>query len=372
MRTSRRSLLQGLGALPLAWLVSAKADEAPAFVSDPAPRFDELQKQGRLAGLHGVVAMRGGRIVFERYLTGADEDWGRPLGEVAFAADTPHDLRSVTKSIVGLLYGIALAAGKVPAVDQPLLTQFPEYTDLAADPRRARLKIRDALTMTLGLEWNEHLPYTNPANSETAMELAKDRYRFVLDRPILGEPGRAWMYSGGAVALIGRIIEKGTGRSLPEFAEAALFGPLGVGPLEWAKGADGEASAASGLRLTPRQLAQIGQLILANGRWNGQTIVPSDWLTQSFEPAATVELGWAGAATQYGYLWYLGELPLTGKAGTYGERFIAANGNGGQRLFVIPRLDFVLAMTAGNYDRPGQGQTPGALLFGVFAPSLAV
>jgi CubicO group peptidase (beta-lactamase class C family) len=370
MRTSRRNLLQGLGAVPVAWALPAVAD-ASAFASDPVPRFDELLSQGKLSGLHGVVAMRGGRIVFERYLTGADEDWGRPLGDVAFTGDTPHDLRSVTKSIVGLLYGIALAEGKVPAVDQPLLAQFPEYADLAADPQRARLKIRDALTMTLGLEWNEHVPYTSPANSEIAMEMAKDRYRYILERPVMGEPGRAWMYSGGAVALVGRIIEKGTGRSLPDYAEAALFGPLGVGQIEWAKGADGEASAASGLRLTPRQLAQIGQLVLANGQWNGRSLVPSDWLTQSFQPAATLEFGWGGAATQYGYLWYLGELPLTGKAGTTGESFLAAIGNGGQRLFVIPRLDFALAMTAGNYNRPDQGLVPGALLFRVFAPSLA-
>src|SRR5205807_491308 len=81
-----------------------------------------------------------------------------------------HDLRSATKSIVGLLYGIALAAGKVPAPDQKLLAQFPEYPDLAGDPRRAAWTVGHVLTMTLGTEWDEQLSYTDPRNSETAMD----------------------------------------------------------------------------------------------------------------------------------------------------------------------------------------------------------
>ena len=103
-----------------------------------------------MKNVHGVVVLRHGRIVFERYMSGTDAAWGRPLGQVSFQADTLHDLRSVTKSIVGLLYGIALAGGHVPALDQPLLAQFPEYPDLANDPARAPIKVVHALTMTLG------------------------------------------------------------------------------------------------------------------------------------------------------------------------------------------------------------------------------
>jgi CubicO group peptidase (beta-lactamase class C family) len=223
-------------------------------------------------------------------MTGNDAVWGRPLGEVRFGPDTLHDMRSVTKSIVGLLYGIALAGRHVPAPDEPLLAQFPEYPDLAADPRRSRLTIAHALTMTLGTEWNENLPYADPANSENAMERAPDRHRFILDRPVLSEPGRDWIYNGGAVALIGRLIEKGAGQELPAFANAALFEPLGIGPTEWVKGNDG-TSAASGLRLTPRDLARIGQMALAGGKWNSRVVVPPDWLDRSFRPAAVVEDG---------------------------------------------------------------------------------
>ncbi|MFW8642575.1 serine hydrolase domain-containing protein [Rhizobium beringeri] len=135
-------------------------------------------------------------------------------------------MRSVTKSIVGLLYGIALEEGRVPALEEPIVAQFPEYPDLASDPQRKRLTIRHTLSMTLAMEWKENAPYTDAANSEIAMEQAQDRYRFILDRPILAEPGRGWIYSGGAVALLGEIIERGTGQSLPAFASEKLFSPL--------------------------------------------------------------------------------------------------------------------------------------------------
>ncbi|MFL9869493.1 serine hydrolase [Paraburkholderia fungorum] len=377
--TNRRDFLKqtgavlSLGALPplvahaaTGW--QTMAPDAAGFKPGLADRFDSLQAGGKLAGVHGVVALRGGRIVFERYMKGTDFSWGESLGEVTFGPDTLHDVRSVTKSIVGLLYGIALANGQVPAVDQPLIAQFPEYPDLAADPQLSRLTIRHALTMTLGMQWDEKLPYTDPANGEIGMESASDRYRYILTRPVQGDPGKGWIYSGGDVALIGKIIEKGTGKTLPDFAAQALFAPLDIHSKEWAKGQDGEASAASGLRLTPRELARIGQMILADGRWNGKTVVPAEWLRESFQPAALVDIGWQGL--HYGYLWYVGEAELNGKAGSYGERFVAAIGNGGQRLFVFPGLDFVLCVTAGNYNSPDQWRASSAILFNAFLPSL--
>lgn len=379
--TSRRQVLKYMGATIVAsttpamasgnddgWRIAAPGEAG--FRSDPAKRFDNLMKSGRLAGLHGVVALRAGRIVFERYIDGDDMKWGVSLPAVKFGPDTLHDIRSVTKSIVGLLYGIALARGRVPGPDQPIVAQFPEYADLAADPERGRLTIRHALTMTLAMEWNENLPYTDPANSEIAMEQASDRYRFILDRPILGQPGKGWIYSGGAVALLGKIIERGTGKRLPDFAKEALFSPLGIDAMEWIHGLDGEASAASGLRLSPRALARIGQMILQGGAWEGRSIVPKSWLDESFQPAAMVDIGWPGM--RYGYLWYVGEEAITQKTGTYGERFITAIGNGGQRLFVFPGFDFVLAITAGNYNSPEQWRAPSAVLYEVFLPSLTV
>lgn len=328
--------------------------------------FDGLRAKGRLAGIHGIVALRRGDILFERYLSGPDEAWGRPLGDVVFGPETLHDLRSVTKSIVGLLYGIALARGKVPAPDQPLMVQFPEYPDLAADPARRDLTVAHALTMTLGTEWDETVPYSDTRNSEIAMELAADRYRFVLERPVIAQPGHGWIYNGGAVALLARLVEKGTGDKLSVFAKAALFEPLGIEKFEWAAGDDGVESAASGLRLLPRDLARIGQMVLSNGRWQGREVVPAAWLDQSFRRAAMADDG-----RYYGYLWYVGELSVTRRGGVYGEPWVGCFGLGGQRLFVLPGLDFVLVVTAGNYDKPDQWIAPIRILRDVFLANMA-
>lgn len=135
---------------------------------------------GELPGLHSVLVIHKGEVLAESYFSGSDESWGRPLGVKQHGPGELHDLRSVTKSIVGLLYGIALAEGKMPGLDEPILKHFPQYKDLAKDPARNAIRIRDTLSMKMGTEWNEDIPYTDPKNSEIAMEYAKDRYRFVL------------------------------------------------------------------------------------------------------------------------------------------------------------------------------------------------
>ncbi|GAB3165025.1 serine hydrolase domain-containing protein [Microbispora hainanensis] len=315
------------------------APEKAGLPADLPHRLDALVRRGGAPALHGVVVARRGRIVLEWYGGGEDHMLNTPLGHVHFGPDTLHDLRSVTKSLVALLYGLALESGLVPEPGEPLLSLFPEYAGLAADPRRAGLTIGHALTMTMGLEWDESAPYTSPENSEIAMELAPDRCRYVLERPFVEEPGEQWRYSGGAAALAGAIVEKGTGLRLQEFARTALFEPLGAGPFEWSAGSDGSALAASGLRLTPRGLARIGQAIL------NREIAPG-WIGEMLRPRVPA---WEGVS--YGYLWYVGR---DGRA--------TAMGNGGQRLFLLPDLDLVVVVTAGAYDEAGQDTAPRAVL----------
>jgi CubicO group peptidase (beta-lactamase class C family) len=328
--------------------------EEAGFAFDIGEKLEAGIYSGLLTGLHAVLVARGGKLVLERYYSGPDESWGRPLGPVSFSAETLHDLRSVTKSIVGLLYGIALDRGLVPAPEEPLLAQFPEYAGFAADPQRARLTVRHALTMTLGMEWDETLPYTDPANSEIAMELAPDRYRFVLDRPFVAEPGSRWIYSGGAVALVGALIERGSGKTLPEFAREALFAPLGISVAEWAAGSDGVASAASGLRLRGRDLLRIGMMVLGCGAAEGRRIVSEDWLTASFGPAMATEDG-----LDYGNLWFLGTAQAPALPGP--RRWIAGFGNGGQRLWLMPDAGIAAVIFSGRYNRPDSWITPGRI-----------
>lgn len=330
------------------WETTSLADAG--FRPDTVERIAKAFAAGDLQGLHGLVVIRRGKLVWEQYFPGVDEIWGTGRGVVNFDPSERHDLRSVTKSIVGLLYGIALEDKLVPGPDAPLLDAFPTYADLAADPARRKLTIAHVLSMTMGTEWNETLPYTDPRNSEIAMERAPDRYRFVLDRPIVRPPGESWTYSGGATALLGYLIAKGSGLSLEEFAKAKLFGPLGITDTTWIKGFDGRESAASGLRMRPRDLARIGQVVLDKGVYDGRRIVPGEWLHISSSLHARIEPGF-----DYGYQWYLGRLPS-------GEATIVAAGNGGQRTMIAPTLELVAVVTAGNYNRPGRHMMPVTLL----------
>ena len=232
-KLNRRHLLTILGA----GLVSTPYAFARSVSQEIARRLAQAQQDGKVEGLHALLVSQGGKLVFEHYGQGDDEAEGRgPLGTVVFGPDVPHEVRSVSKSVVSLAYGIALAAGKVPPPEAKLYAQFPEYSDLAGQPGRDRLTIHHVLSMTLGLEWDElTVPYLDPRNAENAMEAAPDRYRFILERPIVGEPGARWTYCGGATVLLGHLIGKGTGEPLLAYCRRVLCDPMGFGPVDWAK-----------------------------------------------------------------------------------------------------------------------------------------
>ena len=183
-KLNRRHMLTILGA----GLTIAPPAFATSLSQDIAQRLAQAQLDGKADGLHTLLVSQGGRLVFEYYGQGDDEAEGRgALGTVVFGPDVPHDLRSVSKSVVGLAYGIALAAGNVPPPEDKLYEQFPEYSDLASQPGRDRLTVHHVLSMTLGLDWDElTIPYGDPRNAENAMEAAPDRFRFILERPIVG------------------------------------------------------------------------------------------------------------------------------------------------------------------------------------------
>ena len=365
-----------LAAAPFEWRKISPADAG--FDSDIEARLDKLIAEKRAWGLHGVLVVRGRHIVLERYFEGEDSNWGQPLGHVQFGADVLQNLYSATKSVVALVYGIALAEGKVPPPSAPLYAQFPEYEDLvAADQRRKQQTIAHALSMSLGTRWNEiGLAYDSPANDEVGMEMAGDRYRFALERPVIGAPGKRWQYSGGATALLGRLIAKGTGRSLPDYARAALFDPIGLGRTEWVtskdtwvfrqSGAgDGEPIAASGLRMTPRDLARLGQLVLDHGMADGRQVVPAEWLAECFVPRVSVN-----ELQRYGYQWYVGDMEFLTGGTVRLEHWVGCAGNGGQRLYVMPDLDLIIVVTAGNYSQPEQWLPPIRVVREAVLPSL--
>ena len=346
------------------WAASSEwetaAPEQVGLAPDLGAQVDIAFASGKLEKVHGVVIVRGGKLVLERYRTGNDEVWGARQEAVVFGPDSKHDIRSITKSVVGLLYGIALERGKVPAIDQPVVASFPEYPDLASDPQRRSMTVGHALTMTLGTEWDEDRPYTDPLNSETVMHRMPDRCRFVLDRPLVAKPGEVFTYNSGTTTLLGSMIARGTATPLDAYARQTLFGPLGIQDFEWVRGADGEPIASGGLRLRPRDLAKIGQLVLARGQWEGAQLVPAAWIAEA--TAAKVEVA-AYENTRYGYQWWLGELDG-------GLKVIEGAGNGGQELLIVPDLDLVLVMTAGRYNDRDAWKLAWSLLADTVAPAV--
>jgi CubicO group peptidase (beta-lactamase class C family) len=333
--------------------------ESVGLAPNLGDRVDKALANRSFHNVHAVVLVRHGKLVLERYRRGDDAIWGSPRNNVAFGPKSLHDIRSITKSVVGLLYGIALNEGKVPGLDRPLVDSFPEYPDLTSNRHRRQMTVRHALTMTLGIKWDESWPYKDRRSSTNAMDRASDSYRYVLEQGFVATPGRTFNYNGGACTLLAKIIARGTASPLDAYAKQRLFTPLGIKNYEWRKGRNGEPVGWSGLRLRPRDLAKIGQLVLAHGQWNGVQVVPAAWLADSMAPKIMVP---QFKGFSYGYLWWLGVLRE--------RKVIEASGNGGQELLIVPELDIVLVMTAGNYSNPDAWKPAWTLLEKTVMPAV--
>jgi CubicO group peptidase (beta-lactamase class C family) len=290
--------------------------------------------------VHAVLVARHNKLVFERYFTGADERWGMPLGDVAHSRDQLHDARSVTKSVVALLLGIALDRGMVKGeLDTPVFDLLPQYAALRT-PEKTKITLRHLLTMSAGFKWDEH-DYADPANSERQMDAAPDPARYVLEQPVAAPAGEVYNYSGGSAVLIQAILKQATGKPLDQLAHDLLFAPLGIEQVDWVRYpvAD-EPVAPSGLRLLPRDFAKIGQLVLDHGVWDYKQIVPAAFIEQATTPQINGRLLYF-----YGYQFWLGRSLVGGREFDWS----AAVGLGGQRIYIVPGLDLVAIVNAGLY-----------------------
>jgi CubicO group peptidase (beta-lactamase class C family) len=338
------------------WAVAAPDQEGldPALICGIGPRLEALKE----AKAHGVVIARHGRLVYERYFAGNDWRLSMPLGDVNFEAATKHDVRSISKSVTSLLVGIAFDRGLLTDLDAPVFSFFPEYEALRT-PEKDRITLRHLLTMSSGLAWDETtVPFTDPSNTYSQMEVAPRADHYVLAQPLAARPGEVFNYNSGSAELLGLILRKVSGKRLDAFAKEALFDPLDIKDWDWEGTAGFNPSAASGLRLRPRDLAKIGQLVLQHGAWNGRQVVSSSWIEDSTTPHLSVKGAMFSimpdeGITSYGYLWWLGRSPPE-----HPERgMIAGAGYGGQRVFILPSLDAVVVTTAGLYGDKASGLT---------------
>jgi CubicO group peptidase (beta-lactamase class C family) len=316
------------------------------------------------ANVHAVVIVRHGKLVFEQYFAGYDERWDVP-GQYDHDATTRHDMRSASKSVISLLMGIAIDRKLIAGVDEPVIKFFPEFLALKT-PGWDNVTLRHLLTMSSGINWDENRAWTDPANDEPHLGYEADPIGYVLAKPIAAPPDTIWTYNGGGTDLLGNIIERVSGKPLEAFAREALFQPLGITDWEWKTyPKNGKIAAAIGLRLRPRDAAKLGQLVLNRGVWDGRQLIPAAWIAQSTAPRFQT-IGYFGDLFFYGYQWWLGRALSEGKEVTW----VAAMGQGGQRIFVIPELDLVVMMTSGLYFSGRQGHAEIDILSNFVIPSV--
>ena len=219
---------------------------------------------------------------------------------------------------------------------------FPAYSARMTEQKK-RITLRHLLTMTSGLRWDQsgtHQSEPGSANSEAQMENSRDFIDYVLSSEMAEAPGSRFNYNSGCAILLAGVIRSATGEHVDAFADAYLFGPLGIKNREWWKTKTGLPQTHAGLRLTPRALAKIGQLCLNRGMWNGNRVVSANWIDESAKPQFGND--------RYGLGWWLDEFGAHG----HPVKSLVGEGSGGQFLFVIPELEMVVVFTGGNYGSP--------------------
>jgi CubicO group peptidase (beta-lactamase class C family) len=281
---------------------------------------------GDYPNVHSILIIKDGKLVFEEYF-------------YEYTKDSVQELRSATKSFVSALTGIAIDKGLIKSKDDKVLSFFPEYQLKNMSPLKKQITIENMLANASGLDCD--ISNEKSEGNETKMDYSDDWVKFTLDLPIVDTPGRKGMYCSGNPITVGRIIEKTTKQSLPGFANEMLFKPLGIRHYKWNFKPDkSNAEDYCQLYLTSREMAKFGLLYLSNGKWNGKQIVSANWVKESFEKHSVVE------GVDYGYLWWLKHLDANGVR-YYGK---AAQGNGGQKIYVWQQLNMVTVITGGNYN----------------------
>jgi len=265
----------------------------------------DLRPYGQITS---TVVSRAGEIVCEEYLDGD--------------ADTLRNTRSCTKTVAGMLLGIANERGLVGGVDTPL-------ADLLGEPAPP-ITLRDLLTMTSCLDCNDW-DDESPGNEEL-MYAQGDWLAFALGLPLREE--RAFSYCTAGVVALGIGLERAIGEPLSAFARRELFEPLGIDRAEWQQTPRGQTSTAGGLLLTSRALLSLAQLYLDGGRG----LVPRAWVEESLRSHARID-----EEIEYGYLWWL--RTYAGEPGFY------MTGMGGNRVHVFPSQELVAVITTTNFGR---------------------
>jgi CubicO group peptidase (beta-lactamase class C family) len=310
------------------WAISTPEEQGldPELVTDLYLDATDLEK------LYGVLVVKNGHLVAERYFNSG-------------SVDQKARLQSVTKSVTSALVGIALDRGCLSSVDQKLLDLFPEVAGQITDPRKDQITIREMLQMRAGYPSEESHP-------DLWAGLLSGRYVPLIEAfPLVTDPGTAFHYSNLTSNWLGIIVDRACGMHLKEYAVENLFTPLGIEPGEWGTDWDGHNNGCGDLHLTARDAAKFGQLYLDGGTYEGDQIVPADWVRDSLQ--TYTEDAWDNIGRfrdiGYGYQWW------SARAGDHQVNF--AWGHGGQLIVLVDEFDLVVVTTSDPFWLQHDGES---------------
>jgi CubicO group peptidase (beta-lactamase class C family) len=329
------------------WPTNGWATSTPAAQGLRSEPLDSLHRDiaaDKYGNVDRLVIIRNGYLVrSERYprdyraisagtdTTSHQFNYQHPDWHPYYHGRDVHTLQSVTKSVTSALIGIAIDRKEIPGVDTPLLSFFRDRDLSRADPRLRQARLEDLLTMRTGIEWHESDRPLDSTNTTIQLEASRDWMAYTLAQPMDAAPGTKWVYNSGGSALMAAVLKQATGQHAHKYAEAHLFGPLGIRDYHWKLTPTGHPDTEGGLYLEAEQLAKIGYLYLNRGMWNGRRVISEEWVNTSVvrhvndvNPA-----GWG-----YGYQWW--RLDRDDHVDVW-----AGLGYGGQFLVVLPQFNMI-------------------------------
>jgi CubicO group peptidase (beta-lactamase class C family) len=281
---------------------------------DPGILRPAFERAAELPKLRSLLIAVDGRIVGERYYRGATRT-------------RTANVKSVSKSIISALVGIAIAEGKLEGTQQRIAEFFPRELGDTAEAEKREITLVDLLSMRAGLESTSFDSYGRWVTSANWVRAA-------LARPIVADRGGPMIYSTGNTHLLSAVLTKATQMSTWAYARRKLGGPLGIDIPRWPRDPQGIYFGGNDMRLTPRAMVAIGELYRNGGRVGRRQIVPEWWVDSSLVVRTHSPFNGHG----YGWGWWIRD------AVDYRVHF--AWGYGGQFIFIVPALRATVVMTS--------------------------
>ena len=288
---------------------------------------------GDYDAIHSLLIYKDDTLIVEKYFRGYDRE-------------DLHVCCSVTKSVASAMMGIAIEDGYINSVEDTLLNFFPEYTNIQNPGEwKSSVTLNHILAMSAGFRWDEFtLPYTDPNNDVRKLIESNDWIKYVLDLPVIYQPGTYFTYNSGCSTLFAGILLNKTGMNAKTFGMYNLFNPLGIDKWFWEQGPNNITNTFGGLELRPVDMMKFGKLYLQRGNWTGEQVIKESWI--DFSTSTKISIS---STYEYAYQWWrYTNASSTGQALQVNDVYFAL-GWGGQHIFVVPHLNMVVVVTAGNF-----------------------